>query len=306
MKVFKSILQTISNTPVIKLNGLYQNQKSEIYGKIESLSPGGSIKDRICLNMINKAEEDGIINPKETTIVEPTSGNTGIGLALVCAAKGYKLILTMPEDMSKERRMMLTAYGAEVVLTPKELQMQGSIDKAKEIMDKTQNSYSPKQFENDSNPEIHKKTTAIEIIEQMDGDIDAFVAGVGTGGTISGVGEILKEKIKNIKIIAVEPDECSTLSDGISSPHLIQGIGAGFVPETLNQSAYDEIIKIKGKNAVEMTKKLSKEHGIFVGISAGANVLASIKIAKKLPSNSKVVTILCDTGERYLSTGIFN
>ena len=201
---------------------------------------------------------------------------------------------------------MLTAYGAEVVLTPKELQMQGSIDKAKEIMDKTQNSYSPKQFENDSNPEIHKKTTAIEIIEQMDGDIDAFVAGVGTGGTISGVGEILKEKIKNIKIIAVEPDECSTLSDGISSPHLIQGIGAGFVPETLNQSAYDEIIKIRGKNAIEMTKKLSKEHGIFVGISAGANVLASIKIAKKLPSNSKVVTILCDTGERYLSTGIFN
>ena len=190
MKVFKSILQTISNTPVIKLNGIYQNQKSGIYGKIESLSPGGSIKDRICLNMINKAEEDGIINPKETTIVEPTSGNTGIGLALVCAAKGYKLILTMPEDMSKERRMMLTAYGAEVVLTPKELQMQGSIDKAKEIMDKTPNSYSPKQFENDSNPEIHKKTTAIEIIEQMDGDIDAFVAGVGTGGTISGVGEI--------------------------------------------------------------------------------------------------------------------
>jgi len=306
MKVFKSILETISNTPVIRLDDLYQNQKSEIYGKIESLSPGGSINDRICLNMINKAEEDGIISPEKTTIVEPTSGNTGIGLALVCAAKGYKLILTMPEDMSEERRMMLTAYGAEVILTPKELQMQGSIDKAKEIIDKTENSYSPKQFENDNNPEIHKKTTAIEIIEQMNGDIDAFVAGVGTGGTISGVGEVLKEKIENIKIIAVEPDECPTLTNGMANPHLIQGIGAGFVPETLNQAAYDEILKIKGQNAIEMTKKLSKDHGIFVGISAGANVLASIEIAKKLPPNSRVVTILCDTGERYLSTGIFN
>ena len=225
---------------------------------------------------------------------------------MVCAAKGYKLILTMPEDMSEERRMMLTAYGAEVILTPKELQMQGSIDKAKEIIDKTENSYSPKQFENDNNPEIHKKTTAIEIIEQMNGDIDAFVAGVGTGGTISGVGEVLKEKIGNIKIIAVEPDECPTLTNGMANPHLIQGIGAGFVPETLNQAAYDEILKIKGQNAIEMTKKLSKDHGIFVGISAGANVLASIEIAKKLPPNSRVVTILCDTGERYLSTGIFN
>ena len=306
MKVFNSILETIGKTSLIKLENLYKNQKVEIYGKFESLNPGGSIKDRICLNMINKAEEEKLISPDRTTIIEPTSGNTGIGLALICAAKGYKLILTMPEDMSEERRMMLTAYGAEVVLTPMENQMQGSIDKCDELLSEIKDSFSPTQFDNKNNPEVHKKTTAVEILEQMDSNLDAFVAGVGTGGTISGVGSLLKSKLPNIKIIAVEPDECPTLTSGKSATHLIQGIGAGFIPNTLDQGSYDQIIRIKGKDAVRMTKNLAKNLGLFVGISAGANVLASIELSKTMPPDTKIVTILCDTGERYLSTGIFS
>ncbi len=305
MKVLNNILETIGNTPVIKLNNLYKDQKVEIYGKFESLNPGGSIKDRICLNMINEAEKEGLINPKTTKIIEPTSGNTGIGLALVCASKGYKLILTMPEDMSEERRMMLAAYGAEVILTPKEKQMQGSIEKSNELLDAIEDSFSPKQFNNKNNPEIHKRTTAIEILNQMGTDIDAFVAGVGTGGTISGVGSVLKSKIPGIRIVAVEPEECPTLSSGKSSTHLIQGIGAGFIPDTLDQSSYDQIIRIKGQDAVEMTKKLTKDFGLFFGISSGANILASIQLSKEMDPGAKIATILCDTGERYLSTGIF-
>ena len=306
MKVYNNILETISKTPMIKIDNLYPDQSVEIFAKFESLNPGGSIKDRICLNMINSAESEGLIDPKKTTIIEPTSGNTGIGLALVCAAKGYKLILTMPEDMSEERRMMLSAYGAEVVLTPKETQMQGSIDKAQELLDSIKFSFSPRQFDNKSNPEIHKKTTALEILQQMDSKIDAFIAGVGTGGTISGVGTILKSKIPDVRIIAVEPEECATISEGISNPHQIQGIGAGFIPKTLDKESFDAVYKVKGSDAVKMTKILSKKHGIFVGISAGANIFASIEISKKMPAGSKIVTILCDTGERYLSTGIFS
>lgn len=306
MKVYNNILETISKTPMIRIDNLYPDQSVEIFAKFESLNPGGSIKDRICLNMINSAESEGLIDPKKTTIIEPTSGNTGIGLALVCAAKGYKLILTMPEDMSEERRMMLSAYGAEVVLTPKETQMQGSIDKAQELLDSIKFSFSPRQFDNKSNPEIHKKTTALEILQQMDNKIDAFIAGVGTGGTISGVGTILKSKIPDVRIIAVEPEECATISEGISNPHQIQGIGAGFIPKTLDKESFDAVYKVKGSDAVKMTKILSKKHGIFVGISAGANIFASIEISKKMPAGSKIVTILCDTGERYLSTGIFS
>ena len=305
MKFYNNILETIFNTPMIKIENLYLNQDVDIYGKFESLNPGGSIKDRICLNMINEAEKKGLINPKKTTIIEPTSGNTGIGLALVCAAKGYKLILTMPEDMSEERRMMLSAYGAEVILTPKEKQMQGSIDKANNLLSEIKDSFSPKQFNNENNPEVHKKTTAKEILTQMNSEIDVFVAGVGTGGTISGVGTVLKKALPDVKIIAVEPDECPTLSEGKSSPHPIQGIGAGFIPETLDKSTYDEILRVKSDDAVKTTKILSQKHGIFVGISAGANVFASMEIAKKMLPKSKIVTILCDTGERYLSTGIF-
>ena len=306
MKVYNNILETISKTPMIKIDNLYPDQSVEIFAKFESLNPGGSIKDRICLNMINTAESEGLIDPKKTTIIEPTSGNTGIGLALVCAAKGYKLILTMPEDMSEERRMMLSAYGAEVVLTPKETQMQGSIDKAQELLNSIKFSFSPRQFDNKSNPEIHKKTTALEILQQMDSKIDAFIAGVGTGGTISGVGTILKSKIPDVRIIAVEPEECATISEGISNPHQIQGIGAGFIPKTLDEESFDTVYKVKGSDAVKMTKILSKKHGIFVGISAGANIFASIEISKKMSPGSKIVTILCDTGERYLSTGIFS
>ena len=306
MKVYNNILETISKTPMIKIDNLYPDQSVEIFAKFESLNPGGSIKDRICLNMINTAESEGLIDPKKTTIIEPTSGNTGIGLALVCAAKGYKLILTMPEDMSEERRMMLSAYGAEVVLTPKETQMQGSIDKSQELLNSIKFSFSPRQFDNKSNPEIHKKTTALEILQQMDSKIDAFIAGVGTGGTISGVGTILKSKIPDVRIIAVEPEECATISEGISNPHQIQGIGAGFIPKTLDEESFDTVYKVKGSDAVKMTKILSKKHGIFVGISAGANIFASIEISKKMLPGSKIVTILCDTGERYLSTGIFS
>ena len=257
MKVYNNILETISKTPMIKIDNLYPDQSVEIFAKFESLNPGGSIKDRICLNMINTAESEGLIDPKKTTIIEPTSGNTGIGLALVCAAKGYKLILTMPEDMSEERRMMLSAYGAEVVLTPKETQMQGSIDKAQELLNSIKFSFSPRQFDNKSNPEIHKKTTALEILQQMDSKIDAFIAGVGTGGTISGVGTILKSKIPDVRIIAVEPEECATISEGISNPHQIQGIGAGFIPKTLDEESFDTVYKVKGSDAVKMTKILS-------------------------------------------------
>ena len=234
MKVYNNILETIGQTPIIKLDNLYEGQEVEIYGKLESLNPGGSIKDRICLKMIEDAEEKGVIKPGKTTIIEPTSGNTGIGLALTCATKGYKLILTMPEDMSNERRDMLVAYGAEVILTSKDKQMEGSIEKSNELLQEIEDSFSPRQFNNLSNPEAHKKTTALEIIKQMDSGITCFVAGVGTGGTISGVGSTLKEKFPSIKIIAVEPYECPTISDGESSPHLIQGIGAGFIPETLD------------------------------------------------------------------------
>lgn len=272
---------------------------------MENLNPGGSIKDRICLSMIETAEKQGLIEPGKNVIVEPTSGNTGIGLALVCAVKGYELILTMPDDMSMERRLLLSAYGAKLVLTPAEEKMEGSVRKAEEIVAGNPDAFIPQQFNNLVNPEVHRQTTAPEILSQIEGEIDALVLGVGTGGTITGVGDVLRKVYPGIYVCAVEPSESAVLSGGDAHVHDIQGIGAGFVPEILNTSVYDEVMTISGDEAKEFTKKLAKCEGLFVGISAGCNALAASRVAQRLGTGKRVVTVLCDTGERYLSTGIF-
>jgi cysteine synthase A len=256
--------------------------------------------------MIEAAEREKKIHPSKTIVVEPTSGNTGIGLALVCAVKGYRLILTMPDDMSIERRLLLAAYGAELILTPAEEQMEGAVRKAEEIVCNNSDAFMPQQFKNPENPETHRKTTAPEILEQFPGEIHAFVAGVGTGGTITGTGAVLKGKFPNILIVAVEPAECAVLSGKKASVHEIQGIGAGFIPEILNTSIYDEIITITGEEAKKFTRLIARKEGLLVGISAGANGLAAARIAERLGPGKQVLTVFCDTGERYLSTGVFN
>ena len=304
--VVNNILELIGNTPLIKLNSLVTPNSATIWAKLENLNPAGSIKDRICLSMIEAAEKDGSIDPKKTVIVDATSGNTGIGLALVCAIKGYKLILTMPDDKSMERRLLLAAYGAEVVLTPAEDLMEGAINKALEIADSTPGSLMLNQFNNKENTITHKLTTGTEIIEQVPEEIDAFVAGVGTGGTISGAGEILKEHYPDISLIAVEPKECAVLSGGEANVHEIQGIGPGFVPEILSVGIYDEIIPVSTEDARSFTREIALKEGILVGISAGAAGFAALEIAKRLGKGKNVVTIFCDTGERYLSTGLFD
>jgi len=304
--VVDSILDLIGNTPVIKLNNFISPDSATIWAKLENLNPAGSIKERICLSMIEAAEKEGSINPESTVIVDATSGNTGIGLALVCAIKGYKLVLTMPDDKSMERRLLLAAYGAEVVLTPAEELMEGAINKALEIADSKPDSFMLNQFSNKVNARTHKLTTGIEIIEQIPGEIDAFVAGVGTGGTITGAGEALRERYPDIKLIAVEPKECAVLSGGEANVHEIQGIGPGFIPEILNMSIYDEIIAVTTEEARLFTRKLALKEGILVGISAGAAGFAASQVAKKLGKGKNVVTIFCDTGERYLSTGLFD
>ena len=304
-KSANSILELIGSTPVVKLNRVIDKKDALVWAKLEFFNPGGSVKDRISLNMISAAEKEGLLTP-ETTIVEPTSGNTGIGLAMVAACKGYRLILTMPDTMSIERRKLLKAYGAEIVLTPGSEGMTGAIAKAEEITSQQKNTYMPQQFQNPANPDMHRKTTALEILEHVGNNIDAFVAGVGTGGTITGVGEILKQKIANIKIIAVEPADSPVLSGGKPGPHKIQGIGAGFIPDILNQSVIDRIIMVQNNEAAAMARKLAKEEGLFVGISSGANVWAAQRIAKELGMGHTVVVILCDTGERYLSTDLFD
>lgn len=298
--VAKNALELICNTPLIKLNKLTTPDMATVYGKLESFSPGYSVKDRIAFSMIKDAEEKGLLK-KDTIVVEPTSGNTGIGLALVCAVKGYKLILTMPETMSVERRQMLKRFGAELVLTPGAEGMKGAIAKAKEICSQNANSFMPQQFANPANPKIHRETTAEEIWEALDGKLDAFIAGIGTGGTITGCGEVFKKRNSNIKIIALEPATSPVLSGGQPGRHKIQGIGAGFVPEVLNRNIIDEVMTVSDQDAWQTMLQLAHQEGILGGISTGAACWAALQAAKKLGAGKTVVAIFPDTGERYLS-----
>lgn len=308
MKVYSKIIDTIGNTPLVELSNIEKKYdlKAKVIAKVERFNPGGSVKDRIAKAMIEKAEKEGLIN-QQTVLIEPTSGNTGIGLAMVAASKGLRIILTMPETMSMERRNLLKAYGAELVLTEGAKGMKGAIEKAESLAKEIPNSFIPSQFTNMANPNIHYLTTGPEIYADLDGEIDYFVAGVGTGGTLSGVGKYLKEKNPNIKAIAVEPETSPVLSKGTPGPHKIQGIGAGFVPETLDTSIYDEIITIGNEEAFEMGKESATVEGLLVGISSGAAIKAAIKLAQREENAGKtIVVLLPDTGERYLSTPMFN
>ena len=300
IKIAKNIGELIGNTPMVKLNHIPEPQMAEIIVKLEYFNPGGSVKDRICLSMIEDAEKKGLLR-KGSTIIEPTSGNTGIGLAMISATKGYKCILTMPETMSVERMQILKVLGAEIVLTPGPEGMSGAVRRAEELLKSTPGSFMPQQFKNPANPEIHRRTTAKEILEQTGGVLDAFVAGVGTGGTITGVGEVLKKHNPSIKIIAVEPKKSAVLSGKPPAPHKIQGIGAGFIPDILNRQVIDRIIQVDDNDAYETSRRLAGEEGLFVGISSGAATWASLEVAKELGKGKRVVTILPDTGERYLS-----
>ncbi|MCX7923565.1 MAG: cysteine synthase A [Clostridia bacterium] len=306
-KIAKNLTDLIGNTPLLELSNYNKsiNLEATLIAKLEYFNPAGSVKDRIGYAMIKDAEEKGLIN-KDTVIIEPTSGNTGIALAFVSAARGYKLVLTMPETMSIERRNLLKALGAELVLTPGSEGMKGAIRKAEELVAETPNAFMPQQFKNPANPEIHRNTTAEEILRDTDGKVDIFVGGVGTGGTITGVGEVLKKKNPNVKIIAVEPTDSPVLSGGNPGPHKIQGIGAGFVPDILNKGVIDEIFKVKNEEAFEAARKLSKTEGLLVGISSGAAAFAATEIAKRPENKGKtIVVLLPDTGERYLSTVLF-
>lgn len=308
MKTYKKITDLIGKTPLLELTNFEKEEQLQatILAKLEYFNPAGSVKDRIAKSMIKEAEKEGILK-QNSTIIEPTSGNTGIGLAAIAASKGYKIILTMPETMSIERRNLLKAYGAELVLTEGAKGMKGAIEKAQELAEKIENSFIPSQFTNPNNPKIHFKTTAPEIWEDTDGTVDIFVAGVGTGGTISGVGEYLKSKNPNIKVIAVEPNDSPVLSKGISGPHKIQGIGAGFIPKTLNTNIYDEIITVKNEDAFKISRTLAQKEGLLIGISSGASVYAASILAKRPENKGKIiVALLPDTGERYLSTPIFS
>ncbi|HEX9777506.1 MAG TPA: cysteine synthase A [Geopsychrobacteraceae bacterium] len=297
-------LGQIGNTPLVRVNKGASLDEAVIWGKMEGSNPGGSVKDRIALAMIEDAEQSGALKPG-MTIIEPTSGNTGIGLALVAAVKGYPLILTMPDTMSLERRRLFNVYGAELVLTPGNLGMRGAIEKA-ELLAEKKGAFLPQQFKNPANPRVHEQTTGPEIVAALDGKIDAFVAGVGTGGTITGVGHVLRKLNPAVKIFAVEPSDSPVLSGGDAGPHKIQGIGAGFIPDILDTSIYDQVITVSNEDAIATTRQLAREQGIFAGISAGANVFAARAVARQLGAGKTVVTVLCDTGERYLSTGIYD
>lgn len=306
MKVANNVTELIGNTPLVRLNRVSEGAKAEIYAKLEFYNPAHSVKDRIGKAMIDAAERDGLLN-KETILVEPTSGNTGIALAMVAAARGYKLILTMPETMSKERRMLLRAYGAELILTPGPDGMGGAIRKAEEIAASDPSKYFlPQQFKNPANPEIHRKTTAEEIWHDTDGKVDFLVAGIGTGGTITGVGEVLKSRKPSFKAIAVEPDASPVLSGGTKGPHPIQGIGAGFVPDILNTKVYDEVIRVKNEDAFQTARRMAREEGLLVGISSGAATWAALQVAKREENNGKIIVLIIPSfGERYLSTPLF-
>jgi len=304
LKVADNVLELIGSTPMIKLNHIAVARSAHILAKLELANPGGSVKDRIALSMVEEAEKNGYLK-RGKTIVEPTSGNTGIGLALVAAVKGYELILVMPDNMSLERRQLFQAYGAKIVLTQGSQGMLGAVRKAEELVRGNRDYFMPQQFNNPANPHTHYRTTGEEIWRQTRGKIDAFVAGVGTGGTLTGVGRLLKRKKPGIKIIAVEPEKCSVLSGGKPGPHKIQGIGAGFIPEVMDVDLLDGIVKVNEEDARRMAKRLAREEGLLVGISSGANVWASLQVAKKLGRGRTVVTVLADTGERYLSTDLF-
>ena len=301
MNINNNILKTIGNTPLVKINRL-NDGFAQVLAKIESFNPGGSIKDRPALNMIEDAEKKGLIN-KDTIIIEPTSGNTGIGLAMVCAVKGYRMILTMPETMSVERRKLLSAYGAELILTDGAKGMQGAVEKAEELQKKYPNSFIPQQFSNPANPAIHISTTAEEIWKDTDGNVDIIVAGVGTGGTISGISKALKGKNPNIKSVAVEPESSQMLAKGVAGPHKIQGIGANFIPKNFDRSVVDEIIPVSNEDAIDTCRNLAKKEGIFCGISSGAAMHAGIELSRLKENKDKlIVVVLPDTGERYLSS----
>ena len=305
MKIARNVTELIGNTPLVQLNHITAGTKAEVVAKLEFLNPAHSVKDRIGVAMIDAAEKAGKIK-KDTIIVEPTSGNTGIALAMVCAARGYKCVLTMPETMSKERRMLLRAYGAELILTPGPDGMGGAIKKAEEMVASDSHYFMPQQFKNPANPEIHRKTTAEEIWNDTDGKADFLVAGVGTGGTITGVGEVIKSRKPSFKVVAVEPDNSPVLSGGPKGPHKIQGIGAGFVPDVLNTRIYDEIIRVKDEDAMETARRMAKEEGLLVGISAGAATWAALQLAGRKENAGKlIVVIIPDFGERYLSTPLF-
>jgi cysteine synthase A len=304
MKVANTILDLIGDTPLVKINRLTGPEDAEVYLKLEFFNPGSSVKDRIALAMIEEAEKSGALK-QGMTIVEPTSGNTGIGLAMVAAAKGYKTKLVMPETMSLERRNLLRAYGAELVLTPGPEGMKGAIKRAEDLIAENENYFMPQQFNNPANPEIHRNTTGKELLEQVGDQLDAFISGIGTGGTVTGAGQVLKEKFPYLKIVAVEPKDSPVLSGGQPGPHKIQGIGAGFVPDILDTQIYDEVISVSNEEAFETARRLAKEEGILGGISSGAATKAALDVARRLGKGKKVVAVIPSNGERYLSTALY-